>query len=53
MAPARAYFGQKHKYLFYVKTERVLNIGSFVSRLVSCLISRVVHGYMFIVKEIR
>lgn len=37
----------------YAKTDRALNRGSFVSRLVSCLISRVVHGCMFIAKEIR
>lgn len=40
-------------YLLYVKTGHVLNIGSFVSRLVSCLISIVIHGCMCIVKEIR
>lgn len=40
-------------YLFHVKTEHVLNTGGFVSRLVSRLISKVVRGYMFIMKEIR
>lgn len=40
-------------YVLIAKTDCVLNMGSFVSRLVSCLISKVVHGYMVIAKEIR
>lgn len=37
----------------YAKTDCVLNMGSFVSRLVSCLSSKVVHGCRFFAKEIR